>query len=136
MNKLLQEIIERGELLPEAVAKLNIAIEKVRDQLDGLVMLMPPAIQKFIASVEIQPLLHEDKHDEFVIQVNFFTSSGSIDSVCVVQGNHTFSVECLDENIEKDVETKFKDIVVNYMRECCQFLDELADSLQNAADYA
>lgn len=136
MNKTLQGIIEREELLPEDVAKLNSALEKVRDHTDGLVMLMPQAIQNFIASVEIEPVLHEDRPDEFVIQVIFFRSSGAVDSVCVVQGSQTFSVTCLDKNIEKDTEKKFKDTVINYMRECSQFLDELADSLQNAADYA
>lgn len=135
MNNELQRIIREGSLLPEDITKLNTILEKVRLCLDETMTSMPLAVQSFLQQPSIEPLLREGIRDEIKITVKFYRSSGSVDSVCLIQGNQTFYVECLDPDIEKTAEEKFKDIVLNYVRECCQFLDETADTLQLASDF-
>lgn len=135
MNEALEKVIKEGTLLPEDIAKLNTIIEMVRLNIERVVRKMPTAVQQFLQEPDIEPIMSENGRDILRITVNFYRSSGSVDSVCLIHGGQIFCVECLDPNISQVAVSKFKDIVLNYVRECYQFLDETAEVLQLASDY-
>ena len=131
MNKDLRKIIEDGVLLPEALLELNKTITKVRLILNESKAGLPPVLEAFIESVEITPIMNETC-DELRITINFYSSSGSNETMLLLQGGFSFSVKCLDPNLEDTVKETFYDNMLNYIRTSRQYLTEVTSLLENS----
>lgn len=132
MDPALQKIIDERVLLPEALAELNKTITQVREILEELKAGLPPALEAFIQLIEISPVMNDDTYDELRVTVNFYSSSGSNETMLLLQGGFSFTVKCIDPNLEDTVEEAFYDNMLNYVRTSKQYLTEITSLLENS----
>lgn len=132
MNPALQKIIDEGILLPEALAELIRKIAMVRNILEESKAGLPPVLGSFIKIEEPSPVIDDDAYDELLITIHFYSSSGSNEAMLLLQGGFSFTVKCVDPNLEDTVEEAFYDCMLNYVRTSKQYLTEITSLLENS----